>query len=217
MYAIRQDNLEEAARWGQQLPDIAGMFLMDRHVPARLLLAQGKKEAAARLLQEVYERSIHFGAPALACWLRIYQALAADNEGAALEFLAEALITTAPGGVIRLFVDEGKLLKPLLEKALAREITPGFTRKLLDIIEEEERQRQARKRAVAPPPPPGLLSEKEIEVLRLLADDIPNRRIAEKSCVSLSTVKTHVHHIIAKLEVKDRRQAVQRARDLKLL
>lgn len=217
IYAIRQENLEEAAKWGEQLPDYAGMLLIDWHVPARLLLAQGKKEAAAKLLQELYERVIQFGAPVLAILIRLYQALAADNEGAALEFLTEALTMAAPEGIIRYFIDEGKLLKPLLEKTLSREITPGFTRKLLDIIEEEERQRQARKRAATPPPPPNLLSERELVVLRLLADDIPNQRIAEKLSVSLGTVKTHVHHIIDKLEVKDRRQAVQRARDLKLL
>ena len=217
MYAIRRGNLEEAARWGEQLPDTAGMLLIDRDVPARLLLAQGKKETAAKLLRELYERVIQFGAYGFATRLRVSQALAADNEESALEFLAEALTMAAPEDVIRFFVDEGKLLKPLLEKALAQEITPEFTRKVLDIIEEEERQRQARKRAAAPPPPPGLLSERELEVLRLLADDIPNQRIAEKLSVTLGTVKTHVHHIIDKLEVKDRRQAVQRARDLKLL
>ncbi len=169
------------------------------------------------MLQELYERFIQFGVSLYAAHVRVYQALAADNEAAALEFLAEALTMAAPEGVIRYFVDEGKLLKPLLEKALAQEITPEFTRQLLDIIEEEERQRQARKRAAAPPPLPGLLSERDLEVLRPLADDIPNQRIAAKLSVSLGTVKTHVHHIIDKLEVKDRRQAVQRARELKLL
>lgn len=217
IYAIRQGNLEEAVSWAEQLPDIASMFVMDRHIPARLLLAQGKKEAAARLLQELYDEFIRFGAPLFAAHIRIYQALTANNEDSALEFLAEALTMTASEGIIRFFVDEGKLLKPLLEKALAREITPGFTRKLLDIIDEEERLRQVGKRAAAPPPLPGLLSERELEVLRLLADDIPNQRIATKLSVSLGTVKTHVHHIIDKLEVKDRRQAVQRARDLKIL
>jgi LuxR family maltose regulon positive regulatory protein len=216
-YAIQRDNIKEAARWGERLPDAAGIMLFDQPVPACLLLAQGKREAAARLLQELYERVIQLDATTMVILVRAYQALAADNEAAALEFLAEALNMAAPEGVIRYFVDEGRLLKPLLEKALIKGITPEFTRKLLDIIKEEERRRQARKRAAAPPPLPGLLSERELEVLRLLAEDIPNRRIAAKLDVSLGTVKTHVHHIIDKLEVKDRRQAVQRARDLKLL
>jgi LuxR family maltose regulon positive regulatory protein len=216
-YAIQRDNIDEAARWAERLPDAAGMMLLDRPVPARLLLAQGKRKAAAKLLQELYEKVIQLDATTMVIIVRVYQALAADNDDAALEFLAEALTVSAPEGIIRFFVDEGKLLKPLLKKSLAKEITPRFTRKLLDIIEEEERQRQTRQRAVAPPPLPGLLSERELEVLRLLADDIPNQRIAAKLSVSLGTVKTHVHHIIDKLKVKDRRQAVQRARTLKLL
>jgi LuxR family maltose regulon positive regulatory protein len=193
------------------------MLRIDWHVPARLLLAQGKKEEAARLLQELYDEYIQAGAPLLAIRVQVYQALAAENEEQALEFLVEALTMSEPEGIIRLFADEGKLLKPLLFKALAKQITPNFTRNLLDIIEEEERQRQARKRAAASAPPPGLLSERELEVIRLLADDISNQRIGEKLHISLGTVKAHVHHIIDKLEVKDRRQAVQRAKDLKLI
>jgi len=217
MYAIQQGNLEEAVRWGERLPDIDKMMFIDWHVLARLLLAQGEKEAAAGLLQKVYDRLMQHGSLVFAVRIRVYQALAADEEGPALEFLAEALTMAEPEGVIRFFVDEGRLLKPLLEKAMARGITPGFTRKLLDIIEDEERQRKARKQAAAPSPPRGLLSEREVEVLRLLAGDVPNQSIAQRLSVSLGTVKTHVHHIIDKLEVKDRRQAVQRARDLKLL
>ncbi len=217
MYAIRQGDLEEAARWGERLPDIGSMIAIDWHVPPCLLLAQGKKEAAARLLEEVSERLIRFGAPGMVVRIRVYQALATDSEDSALEFLAQALTQAEPEGAIRYFVDEGRLLRPLLEKALAREITPEFTRKLLDIIYDEERQRQARKRATEAPLPPGLLSGRELDVLRLLADDASNQRIAAKLSVSLGTVKTHVHHIIDKLEVKDRRQAVQRARDLGLL
>ncbi|HEY94413.1 MAG TPA: response regulator transcription factor, partial [Dehalococcoidia bacterium] len=109
-----------------------------------------------------------------------------------------------------------KLLKPLLNKALAQQITPNFTRKLLTIIDEEERQKQAQRRA-STPLPPGLLSERELEVIKLLADDVSNQHIADRLCISLGTVKAHVHHIIEKLEVKDRRQAVQRAKDLKLI
>jgi LuxR family maltose regulon positive regulatory protein len=217
MYAIRRDNIEEAARWGERLPELAGMMLFDRPAVARLLLAQGKKEAAVRLLQELYEKSTQLGAAIVTIRLRVYQALAADNEAAALGFLAEALTMAEPEGVIRFFVDEGKLLKSLLEKALSKGITPEFNRNLLDIIDKEERQRRARKLAIESLPPLSLLSEREIEVLRLLADDIPNVGIAEKLCVSLGTVKTHVHHIIDKLGVKDRRQAVQRGGELKLL
>jgi LuxR family maltose regulon positive regulatory protein len=217
MYAIQQGNLEGAISWSERLPDIDSMIPIDWHVPARLLLAQGKKKAAARLLQELYESTIRLGATLMVTQIRIYQAMAASNGESSLEFLTEALILAEKQGVIRFFVDEGKLLKPLLKNALSREITPGFTSKLLDIIEEEERQRQARKSVTVSLKPLSLLSKREIEVLRLLADDFPNQHIAEKLSVSLGTVKTHVHHIIEKLEVKDRRQAVRHAKDLKLI
>ncbi|MBN2075498.1 MAG: hypothetical protein JW762_08105 [Dehalococcoidales bacterium] len=216
-YAIQRNNIEEASAWGEQLPDLAGIMLADRPITARLLLAQGKREPAARLLREMYEKVIQLGATIMVIRVRIYQALAADNKDQALEFLAEALTLAEPEGIIRFFVDEGKLLKPLLESVLLRNITPGFTKKLLDIIEDEKRQRQTRERASAPPAPQSILSERELEIVKLLADDVSNQFIADQLCVSLGTVKTHVHHIIQKLEVIDRRQAAQRAKELKLL
>jgi LuxR family maltose regulon positive regulatory protein len=61
------------------------------------------------------------------------------------------------------------------------------------------------------------LSERELEVLRLLAAGLTNRQIAEQIVVSISTVKSHVHHICNKLDVGNRTQAVARARELDLL
>ena len=217
MYSIRQDNLENALKWGEQLPDTEGMLPFDRYVPARLLLAQGKRKEAAKLLQELYDGFSPTGYIFLTIQVRIYQALAMEDEEKALNFLAEALTGAEPEGIIRWFVDESKLIKPLLEKALAQQITPSFTRKLLDIINEEEQQKKTRKMASASPRPLGLLSERELEVVKLLADDVSNQHIADQLCISLGTVKAHVHHIIDKLEVKDRRQVVQRAKDLRLI
>ena len=216
-HALQRDDVEEASRWGDHIHDTAEMMLVARPTLARLILAQGKKEEATRLLQELYESAIHAGATLMVTQIRIYQALAADNDELALKYFTEALSMAKSEGIIRYFIDEGKPLVPLLERILTIGITPEFTQKLLDIIKEEEWQRQARKRATAPSPSPSLLSDREIEVLKLLADDVSNQHIAEKLNVSLGTVKTHVHHIIEKLEVKDRRQAVQRAKDLKLV
>lgn len=216
-YAISRGNIDEAIRWGEQLPDVHSMIAFDRCVPAQLLLSQGKRTEAARLLKDLYDDFALSGNVICANKVRIYQALAEDDEEQAMEFLAEALVIAEPEGIIRDFVDEGKLLKPLLEKALSRQITPEFTKQLLEIIDREEQQRQALKQVPASSSSPGLLSERELEVIRLLADDVSNQHIAGQLCVNLSTVKTHVHHIIEKLEVKDRRQAVRRAKDLKLI
>ncbi len=216
MYAIRIGKLDEAATWGERLPDIDNMIAIDWHVPARLLLAKGDKEAAVGLLSQLHDRLVRSGAVGLAIRIRVYQALAAENEALAMEFLTEALAKAEEEGAIRFFVDEGPLLRPLLRRALERGVTRRFTRRLLDIIDEEERNGRWGKGAPVAPSP-SILSGRELEVLRLVADDNPNQRIAGKLNVSLGTIKTHVHHIIDKLEVKDRRQAVQRAKDLKLL
>ena len=68
----------------------------------------------------------------------VCQSLAASTPAEALAFLAEALTLGQPEGFIRTFVDEGRLLAPLLRKALSQGITPEYTGKLLNIIEAEE-------------------------------------------------------------------------------
>lgn len=66
-------------------------------------------------------------------------------------------------------------------------------------------------------PPPRRLTAREIEVLRLMAQGQTNRQIARNLTVSPGTVRVHVQHIIAKLEVSDRTQAAVRASELGLL
>ncbi len=61
------------------------------------------------------------------------------------------------------------------------------------------------------------LSERELEVLRLVADGLSNREIADKLIIGVGTVKTHVHHIYSKLDVSGRTQAVARAREIELI
>ena len=148
----------------------------------------------------------------------VYQALATAKADEAIEFLGDALRMGEPEGFIRTFVDEGKLLKPLLRKAVAQGITPEYTSRLITIIEAEERQRKmktgelARQRTLA-----GDLSERETEVLGLLAEGLSVRQIATKLMISLSTAKTHVHRILEKLGVTSRTQAVTQARFRKLI
>jgi LuxR family maltose regulon positive regulatory protein len=61
------------------------------------------------------------------------------------------------------------------------------------------------------------LSERELEVLRLMADGLSNREIAERLIVALGTVKAHLHNVYGKLDVQGRTQAIARARELELL
>jgi LuxR family maltose regulon positive regulatory protein len=217
MFAIRQDDLASALDWGNRLQEYADVLPFDaHHIPARLLIARGEKTLAAEQLQGLYEKAVQADAPGFIIWLRVYQALAAATPAEALTFLAEALSLGQPEGFIRFFVDEGRLLAPLLRTALSQGITPEYTRKLLSIIEAEERCKLKR-RGSALSPAHEILSEREIEVLKLLAEGLSNRQIAEKLIVSLSTAKTHIHNIMEKLEAKSRTRAIARARELKLL
>jgi LuxR family maltose regulon positive regulatory protein len=214
--AIRQHDLEAAAYWGRQMSEYSDVSQLEyNHVTARLLIAQGKKKAAEEYLADLHERMVRAGALGLAIGIRVYQALAANTPEEALNFLVEALVKGEPEGYIRTFVDEGELLKPLLEKALSRGIMPEYTRKLLTVIKAEERQRQARKGELLATS--GLLSAREIEILRLVAGGLSNREIAERLFISLGTAKVHVHNLFEKLDVKSRTQVVARARELKLI
>jgi LuxR family maltose regulon positive regulatory protein len=216
LLSIWQHNLDAAADWGSKLSENSHILVVEfQHVLPRLLLAQGRKEEAANLLMGIYKRFIQVGADGLAINIRVYQALAAGSEEAALEYISDALIQGESRGYVRTFVDEGELLKPLLEKALSKGITPEYTRKLLTIIEAEKQQRQTRKRENIAAS--GLLSEREIEILKLIAGGLSNRQIAEILFISLGTAKVHVHNLFEKLNVKSRTQVIARARKLKLI
>jgi LuxR family transcriptional regulator, maltose regulon positive regulatory protein len=217
--AIRQHNLEAADKWGRQLSEYSDvLFIEYQSVPARLLIAQGKKEPASKLLGDLFERLVKVGAHGLTIGVRVCQALAADTEESALAFLSDALIKGEYKGCVRTFVDEGKLLKPLLENALSRGITPVYTRKLLSTIEAEEKQNLKMKRGgVAPSSTQSVISERELEVLCLMAEGLSNQQIAVRLFISLSTTKNHVHNILEKLGVQGRTQAIAQARELKLL
>jgi DNA-binding NarL/FixJ family response regulator len=114
----------------------------------------------------------------------------------------------------------GYLLKDMPSEQLATAIRsaaqgqsplgPEMTRKLVNLVTHSP---------LAPVTPPAAsdLSEREIEVLRLIADGSSNKEIAEKLFIAEGTAKNHVSNILSKLEARDRAQAVARAKELKLL
>ena len=219
LMAIRLDDLAAILEWGKKFAEDTGALpFYFNWVPIRLLIAEGKKPEALEKLQNLYQESFQRGAQSNLIHLRVCQTMAADNEESALKFLSEALTMAEPEGYIRTFVDEGRLLKPLLEKALSQGITPEYTRKLLSVIEAEERQRRATKgRGMPVPSTTEFLSERELEVLRLVTDGLSNQQIADRLVISLNTAKTHVHRLFGKLNAKDRLQVVTRAKQLKLI
>ena len=149
----------------------------------------------------------------------ILQALAHQAHGErdkAVDLLAEALALAQPGGFVRAFVDEGPAMAQLLGRAAARGVMPEYTARLLAAMAVEEAQPGAdavRPTSLAAQP----LSEREIDVLRLIAQGLPNQAIGERLFLALDTVKGHNRRIFDKLQVQRRTEAVARARELGLL
>jgi LuxR family maltose regulon positive regulatory protein len=114
---------------------------------------------------------------------------------------------------VRVFVDEGAPMAGLLRAAAAGRPASAYVERLLDALGEPPRggRRPARAGGLVEP-----LSERERDVLRLLATDLTGPEIARRLVVSLNTVRTHTKNIYAKLGVNSRRAAVRRAEELDL-
>jgi LuxR family maltose regulon positive regulatory protein len=215
--ALAQDDLDQVVQWGNRVSeygDAVPFYL--RHLLMRLPIARGQKDAVQEQIRAFYESvQAEWLSSEWKYWFivaRINQALSAPTPDKALTFLAEALNLAQPEGYIRTFVDEGKLLGQLLRKAVSRGVEPEYAGKLLTIIEAEKRRK-----GTLPPQTSALLSERELEVLRLLAAGLSNQQIADKLIINLSTAKSHVHNILEKLNTKNRTQVIARARELKLI
>jgi len=129
---------------------------------------------------------------------------------AALAALGRALALGEPEGYVRVFLDEGPPMAALLQDAANRGIAPDYVRRLLTAAVRPEDN--AGNKALIEP-----LSERELDVLRLLATDLAGPEIARELVVSLSTVRSHTKAIYAKLGANNRRSAVTRAEELDLL
>ncbi len=144
----------------------------------------------------------------------VVQALArhaGHDPAGALASLARAVALAEPEGYVRVFIDEGPPMVAMLKLAAKQPNTPAYVRRLLDAGATAEGQGSAEQPLIEP------LSERELEVLRLLESDLDGPDIARELTVSLSTVRTHTQNIYAKLGVNNRRAAVRRASELGLL
>jgi LuxR family maltose regulon positive regulatory protein len=129
-----------------------------------------------------------------------------------LTTLTRALLLGKPEGYVRVFLDEGAPMAKLLRHAGSRGISPKYVAELLSQFDSEIGAAPAAQQPLIEP-----LTERELEVLRLLADGLSNQDIANKLVVALGTVKTHTASLYRKLAVTSRTQAVARARDLGLI
>jgi LuxR family transcriptional regulator, maltose regulon positive regulatory protein len=196
-----------------------------------VLLAEQKPAAALGLLQRWRTMAVGQGRGAGVLRWRVLAALAHDSAGdrpAALAALADGLVLAAPEGYLRVFLDEGAPIATLLhelatERRLEQLGADRVPRQFLDRLTDAVERRSA------PDPPsasrgavtvPGMrqpLSNREHEVLQLLAAGHPNKAIAGRLFITVDTVKRHVSHVFDKIGATNRTQAVARARELGLL
>jgi LuxR family maltose regulon positive regulatory protein len=228
-----QGRVSEIAGWLQETDLQVGDQLsfareLEHIILARALVALGRHEPseahledALDLLARLLELAESRGWMGKAIEILVLQALAYQGRGdtgEALAALGRALAIAEPEGYLRTFVDEGPPMLQLLSEAAERGIAPDYALRLLDAFGEATPEPAApssvvrRSSALVEP-----LSERELEVLRLIAEGFTNAEIAQRLFLALNTVKVHTRNIYGKLEVHNRTQAVARARELDLL
>jgi LuxR family maltose regulon positive regulatory protein len=210
---------------------------------ARVLLAQGQAGQALSLLDPLLQAAQSGKRAGRAIEVLALHALALQSQGRedeAVTALAEALALAEPEGYVRIFVDAGPAMAQLLlslqrrigtDSALQIELGQRLPAPSLEyvvhLIKAFGTSPVTSQALDAGTPPVATargvqtcfepLSERELQVLRLIAAGRSNREIADELVIAVSTVKSHVNHIHGKLGVKSRTQAVARARTLNLL
>ncbi len=217
-FQLMLGNVEAAGRWGAGAglsPTDAPVFVREAEyiTYGRLLLAQHRPDDARTLLAslERYARNGGLdGALITVCVLQAQAQQALGQRPQALACLAEAVRLAAAEGYRRALLDGGPAVLALLPGV--RHVAPAFVDSLLGSTPEPNRGRPAFRQPLIEP-----LSERELEVLRLVAEGLSNSEIAAKLFVSVGTVKTHVHNILGKLGADGRPRAIARARELELI
>jgi LuxR family maltose regulon positive regulatory protein len=216
---IRQGRVDEALAWARDqhlsVDDDLSYLREYEHVTlARALLAAGDVGDATGLLDRLLGAADAGHRTGTVIEVLVLQALADQVRGdvrAALESLTRALALAEPEGYVRMFVAEGAPMAVLLEAAARHGIAQEYVGRLLTQLGAPERRTPHRRGPVDP------LSQRELDVLRLLRTDLGGPDIARELVVSLNTVRTHTKNIYAKLGVNNRRAAVRRAEELDLL
>jgi LuxR family maltose regulon positive regulatory protein len=230
---LKQGRLVEALGWareqGLSVDDEIRYAREFEHVTlARVLIAAGKSDReagsldeATRLLGRLLQAAETGGRLGSAIQILLLQALAFQARGDfphAFAVLERALALAEPQGYVRIFVDEGEAMRLLIEKQSRNRdhLLSGYADKLLAAFAQPV---AAPKSAIIHQKSDMIepLSERELEVLKLLRSELSGPEIAQQLIVSLHTLRTHTNNIYNKLGVNNRRAAVRRAEELDLL
>jgi len=241
---VMQGNVEAALRWieGRGLDkelnlgeleskassaSLSLLETLEYSTLAWVRIAQGQPDEALVVLRSLLRAAETAGWTGLVIEILTLQALAHQRQGDAAQALTpleHALSLAESEGYVRIFLDKGEAMGELLQQAAARGIAMDYVAKLLAALQGETNGERRMKE-----PPPSLpaprpsswlvepLSERELEVLRLLTTHLSSTEMAEELVLSVNTVRSHIKSIYSKLNVHSRADAVQRARELELL
>jgi LuxR family maltose regulon positive regulatory protein len=173
----------------------------------RLYLVEGCPDEALAILTRLLPPAELAGRDGSLLEICLLQALALEQRhqrDQALACLKRALALAEPEPFGRIFINEGRPLAQLL-----RQITPR-TAYVVHLLSQMDETPQ-RERLLDP------LTDRELEILYLVADGLTNQAIADQLFISLGTVKGHLNHILSKLDVHNRTEAVAHSRELGLL
>ena len=217
---LAEGQISRAAAWAraaaQGLPGPATDSFVERALAvARVWLAQNKATQAAELLSAQSAAAEEAGQ--CSAWLRLdaLRAVALDGSGqrdAALAVLSRVLVQVSEEGYMRTILDEGQPMARLLSAALEKGETRALVVRLLAAFPRPSGPEETIPNGLA-----EMLSPRELEILHLLATDASNADIAGKCYITVNTLKKHTASIYGKLGVSTRLQAVQCARQLKLI
>ena len=220
--ALRQGRLSDALGWARNFDPgpvrfIYRFFNAPHLTLARVWLAEGSAESrqqAAQLLQLLADElaarhNLRFLIETLATQALL--AHATEDDAGAGEILARALGLAQSAGFIRLFVDLGPEMTPLLKRLHPGLANTRYVGQLLAACQQDWLSTTAQQRTAVE------LTRREVKILKLLDARLSNPEISDQLCISRATVKRHTQNIYGKLRASNRREAVSIARTLGLL
>ncbi len=230
---IEQGNFHDAQLWvnerGLSVDDDLSYLREHEHITlARLLIARSRSSSvpgdgkdAVKLLRRLLAAAEEGGRAGSVIEILVLLSLALEAQGqilSAIPTLEGALKMAESQGYVRVFVSEGPTMSHLLYQALSQGIEPQTVQRLLAAFPVIEVQTvESPQSRSSPAELIELLSERELEVLQLIAEGLTNPEIAARLYLSLNTVKAHTRNIYGKLDVNNRTQAVTKGRGLGLV
>ena len=222
---LQDGGRHEARLWAESFTTpIAGQSIIWFHIPhiykAKILMDLGEPEAGQLLIeiQELAERTHNTFTLVRVLALRAVWLARQGKSAEARQVLERALRLAHPGRFIHTFMTQGLEILPILKSiAAGLKSEPGLSEYIAAVIAEFSIPIKAQPVSSRPNEFRTLLTEREFEVLELLAERLSINEISAKLYISPSTVQQHTHHIYRKLNVANKRQAVARAIELGIL